>query len=252
MNSVVPFMKLRIFLSLLALAASLHAEMTVATIGDSLADAVYLGIKSQPQLVKDNQIHLIRWSRPSIGLTRVDLFDYPGWLRTAKDLGRVDFCVVELGANDLQSISLGPLKWTAVGTERWQQIYQQRQEQMMATLKTDRCAEVVWLLQPGYEQNKYLRQYHQMINSVQLTGLQSSGTAAFEITAEPGDYTPDGIHFNGPFALKLGQAVVKVFAYWKQHVQSCSGCHMTTSYSEFVPKQFAPLILRTAGHASQP
>src|SRR5580693_1400350 len=183
--------------SLLALAASLRVEMTIATVGDSLADAVYLGIKSQPQLVKDNQIHLIRWSRPSIGLTRVDLFNYPEWLRTSKNLGRVDFCVVELGANDLQSISVGRLKWTSVGTERWQQIYQQRQEQMMATLKTDRCAEVVWLLQPGYEQNKYLSQYHRMINSVQLTGLQSSKTAAFEITAESGDYTPAGIHFNG-------------------------------------------------------
>src|SRR5258708_7682350 len=82
-------------LSLLAMAASLQAELTIATVGDSLADAVYLGIKSQPQLVKDNGIHLIRWSRPSIGLTRVDFFDYPGWLRTSKNLGRVDFCVVE-------------------------------------------------------------------------------------------------------------------------------------------------------------
>jgi len=238
--------------SLFLLAASLHAEMTVATVGDSLADAVYLGIKSQAQLIKDNDIRLIRWSRPSIGLTRVDFFDYPEWLRSSKNLGRVDFCVVELGANDLQSISIGPRKWTPVGTEQWQKIYQQRQEQMMATLKTDRCGEVVWLLQPGYEQNRYLRQYHQMINSVQFTGLQSSKTAAFEITADPADYTPDGIHFNGPFALKLGQAVMKVFAYWKQHVQSCSGCHMTTNYSEFVPKQFAPLILRTASRTSGP
>jgi hypothetical protein len=254
MNGVVHFMKPRIhFFSLacvLPMSAALHAEMTIATVGDSLADAVYLGIKSQPQLVKDNQIHLIRWSRPSIGLTRLDFFDYPGWLRS-KDLGRVDFCVVELGANDLQSISVGRLKWIAVGTERWQQIYQQRQEQMMETLKTDRCAEVVWLLQPGYEQNKYLRQYHHMINTVQLTGLQSSKTAAFEITAEPGDYTPDGIHFNGPFALKLGQAVVKVFTAWKQYVQSCSGCHATTNYSELAPRQFAPLLPRTASRTSE-
>jgi hypothetical protein len=160
--------------SLLALATPLRAEMTVATVGDSLADAVYLGIKSQPQLVKDNGIHLIRWSRPSIGLTRVDLFDYPEWLRNTKNLGRVDFCIVEMGANDLQSISVGRLKWISVGTQRWQQIYQRRQEQMMATLKTNRCGEVVWLLQPGYEQNKYLTQYHQMINTVQFTGLQSA------------------------------------------------------------------------------
>lgn len=227
----------------LASVVSLHAEMTVATIGDSLADAVYLGIKVQPDLMKQNGIHLIRWSRPSIGLTRVDLFDYAEWLRT-KDLGRVDFCIVELGANDLQSIAVGPRKWTSVGTERWQKLYQQRLEQMMVTLKTDRCGEVVWLLQPGYERNKYLSQYHQMINTVQFTGLQSSHTTAFEIIADPADYTPDGIHFNGPFALKLGQAVIKIIAFWKQYEQSCSACHMAARYAEFAPREFAPLILR--------
>jgi hypothetical protein len=220
------------------------AEMTMATVGDSLADAVYLGIKSQPQLVKDNGIRLVRWSRPSIGLTRIDLFDYPGWLKESKTLGRVDFCIVELGANDLQSISIGPQKWVAVGTAEWQRRYQERQEHMMATLKSDRCEEVVWLLQPGYQRNSYLSQYHNMINTVQLLGLQSTRTSAFEIRAAEGDYAGDGIHFNGPFALKLGQAVIKVFASWKQQVQSCSTCHVGGNFSP--PGDFAPLMFRRA------
>lgn len=248
-RSAAPFMRyftlLACLAAFLAASVSLHAEMTVATVGDSLADAVYLGIKVQPQLVKESGIHLLRWSRPSIGLTRVDFFDYPQWLRTSP-LGRVDFCVVELGANDLQSISVGPRKWTPVGTERWRQIYLQRQEQMMSTLRMDRCGEVIWLLQPGYENNRYLSRYHRMINGVQLTGVQSSGTVAFEITAEPGDYTRDGIHFNAPFALKLGKAVVKLLTSWKEQQQTCSGCHMTTNHSDFAPKEVAPLVLRTA------
>ena len=33
--------------------------VTVATVGDSLADAVYLGMKLQPDLLKKNGIHLV-------------------------------------------------------------------------------------------------------------------------------------------------------------------------------------------------
>ena len=62
-------------------------------------------MKLQPDLLKKNQIHLVRWSRAKIGLTRTDYFDYTEWLRVNNDLGSADFCVVQLGANDLQSIS---------------------------------------------------------------------------------------------------------------------------------------------------
>ena len=78
-----------------------RAAVTVATVGDSLADAVYLGMKLQPGLLKQNDIHLMRWSRAKIGLTRTDYFDYATWLRENKELGRADFCVVQMGANDL-------------------------------------------------------------------------------------------------------------------------------------------------------
>ncbi len=225
------------------LATLARGETTVATVGDSLADSVYLGIKSQPDLIKQHGIHLIRWSRPSIGLTRTDIFDYTQWLQTSKDVSHADFCIVEMGANDLQSISVGPLKWTSVGTERWRQIYRERQESMLRTLKPSRCGEVVWLLQSGYPRNKYLSQYHDMINTVQLSGLQSSSTTAFEILASPEDYGEDGIHFNGPFALKLGQAVMKVYESWKYFSRNCASCHPLTNYSGAEPKELAPLAL---------
>src|ERR1700691_3626414 len=103
-----------------------RAEVTVATVGDSLADAIYLGLKLQPDLLRKSGIHLVRWSRPKIGLTRTDYFDYTGWIRDTKEIGSADFCVVELGANDLQSIAVpgqspsGQQKWIRVGTEDWQ------------------------------------------------------------------------------------------------------------------------------------
>src|SRR5579863_692256 len=117
--------KLRGFYLFVA-AASLARGVTVATVGDSLADAVYLGMKLQPDLLKKNEIHLTRWSRAKIGLTRTDYFDYTSWLRDNDELGSADICVVQLGANDLQSIHIGKNKWVFVGTQIWQRMYQER------------------------------------------------------------------------------------------------------------------------------
>jgi hypothetical protein len=221
-----------------------HALVNIATVGDSLADSVYLGIKSQPQFMKKHEVSLTRWSRPSIGLTRIDFFDYPGWLRGSNTLGRADFCVVEMGANDVQSISVGQNKWVAAGSAEWQRRYTQRLEDMAATLKTQRCQEVVWLLQPAYQGNRFLNQHHAMMNSVQLSGLKSTSIQAFEIASAETDYQHDGIHFNGPFALKLGQAVVRLAESWRQFASgNCSDCHTSARYEEIAPEELSPLVL---------
>jgi hypothetical protein len=78
--------------------------MTVATVGDSFADTVYLGISLQPNLLKENDIRLVRWNCANIGLTRTHYFDYTEWLRINGNLGSADICVVQLGANDPQSM----------------------------------------------------------------------------------------------------------------------------------------------------
>ena len=51
-----------------------------------------------------NQVH---WSRPAIGLTRTDYFDYLGWLRDMLDLGKLNVCLVDIRSNDMQSIPAG-------------------------------------------------------------------------------------------------------------------------------------------------
>ncbi len=230
--------------ALLLIAGRGHALTNIATVGDSLADSVYLGIKSQPRLMKKHEVSLTRWSRPSIGLTRIDFFDYPGWLRGSSDLGRADFCVVEMGANDVQSISIGQHKWVAAGSAEWQRRYTQRLEDMAATLKTERCQEVVWLLQPAYQGNRFLNQHHAMMNSVQLLGLKSTSIQAFEIASTESDYQHDGIHFNGPFALKLGQAVVRLAESWRQFASgNCADCHTSARYEEITPEEMSPLVL---------
>jgi hypothetical protein len=230
-----------------ALAA--QAAVTVATVGDSLADAIYLGMKLQPGLLKKSGIDLVRWSRPSIGLTRVDYFDYNSYLRNSSDLGSADICIVELGANDLQSIAIEKnaiekKKWIAVGTDAWQRVYGERVQALVSTLKTQRCGSVLWFLQPANQTNKYLSHYHGMINQVQFAGASPEVTAAFEIMASSKDYVSDGVHFNKDFCFKVARAVVDMISSWKPFAQAnCSSCHPPASLpaTAQVP---APLVLR--------
>jgi hypothetical protein len=230
-------------------ASPARAAVTVSTVGDSLADAVYLGMKLQPDLLKKNQIHLVRWSRAKIGLTRTDYFDYTEWLRVNNDLGSADFCVVQLGANDLQSINIGKNKWVFVGTQTWQRMYQERVKALVDTLKVQRCKSVVWLLQPAYQNNKFLRQYHGMINAVQFAGSNSGVAAAFELATTENDYSADGVHFNKSFCFALAKAVIELFAPgsdWGRAAQSgeCATCHSGAKFSFSGAPQSGPLVLR--------
>jgi hypothetical protein len=223
----------------LILVAAPARAVTVATVGDSLADAVYLGMKLQPDVLKKNGIHLVRWSRARVGLTRTDYFDYTEWLRVTPDLGSADFCVVQLGANDLQSISIRKDKWVFVGTDAWQRMYQDRVKSLVDTLKFHRCQSVIWLLQPAYEKNKYLRQYHNMINAVQFAGSNSGVAAAFELATTEKDYSQDGIHFNKPFCFALARAVINLFA-----PPGCFLCHSAGDSLLAAAPQSPPLVLR--------
>jgi hypothetical protein len=245
-------LKMKRAVSLLILAAlEVHAT-SIATVGDSLADAIYLGLKLQPDLLRKNGIELTRWSRPSIGLTRVDYFDYTSWLRDTAGLGSVDYCVVEMGANDLQSIAIAEKnqdskRWIRVGTDDWQRAYTDRVQAFVRTLKPLRCANVVWLLQPPYQKNKFLSQYHGMINAVQFAG-SASGAAVYEIDAGADDYSPDGVHFNKDFCFKLGRAVVNLFASSRPPAAgtNCASCHASPSQPPVPLPDLAPLIPRAA------
>jgi hypothetical protein len=202
------------------------AATSVATVGDSFADTFYYGMRSRPDLLKQYDIQLVRWSRPMIGLTRTDQFDYAAWLRESADLGVADFCVVQLGANDLQSIPAGPGQWVRFPGEEWKAAYSGRAGAMLDILRTQRCRRVMWMLQPGFERSGALGRNRQMINELQIAGLASGNALVFDIAAGEGDYGRDGIHFNGPFALKLGDAVMRTVAAWRQRIApGCYACH---------------------------
>ena len=161
--------------------------------------------------------------------------------------------MVELGANDLQSINIAPLKWIRVGTEDWQRAYTGRVGVLVDVLKSRRCGAIAWLLQPAY-QNKFLHQYHEMINAVQLAG-SAPAAAAFEIVAGDHDYSPDGIHPNKDFCFHLSRAVASLLTTWQQPFSgsNCASCHASSGVSNRPPSlipsrltDLGPLVLRRA------
>ena len=210
----------------LPLVCTCPAADSVATVGDSFADTFYYGMHSRPDLLRQYDIHLVRWSRPMIGLTRTDQFDYTGWLRESDDLGAADYCLVQLGANDLQSIPAGPQEWVRFPEGDWKLAYAGRVRGMVDVLRANRCRRLIWVLLPGFERSPALGRNRDMINRLQLTGLGGSNALIFEIEAGAGDYGRDGIHFNGPFALKLGEAVMRTVSAWRARIApDCHACH---------------------------
>src|SRR5215472_6484061 len=141
--------------ALLLLALSCSAATSVATVGDSFADALYCGMRARPDLLRPNNVQLVHWSRPAIGLTRIGQFDYPVWLQQSADLGTADFCVVQIGADDRQSFPTGPGMWVLFPMETWQVPYRDRVQTILPTLHTSLCSRVIRMLQPGFENGKF-------------------------------------------------------------------------------------------------
>ena len=116
---------------------------------------------------------------------------------------------------------------------------------LVGTLKAQRCASVLWFLQPANQTNKYLSHYHGMINQVQFAGAGPVVTAAFEIMASSKDYVSDGVHFNKDFCFKVARAVVDLIASWHPFAQSsCNSCHPPTNALPSNAQVPAPLLLR--------
>src|SRR5215471_12649952 len=147
------------------------AATTVATVGDSFADSFFWGLRARPNLLKQNDIQLVRWSRPTIGLSRTDQFDYTGWLQSSADLGTADFCIVQVGTNDMQSLSAGPGKWIKFPSDPWKDAYAARVRGIVTTLRANRCRRIIWALQPGFERHRFLSRYQELINQLQLSGV---------------------------------------------------------------------------------
>lgn len=200
--------------------------VSVATVGDSFADALYNAMRARPDLVQRYDVQLTRWSRPVIGLTRTDYFDYTAWLRDSAGLGTVDVCLVQIGSNDMQSIPLSKKEWIAYGSPQWRDAYASRTRELALLLTERRCGLPIWVLQPGFEKRDAMACHRELIDEVQREALRLDRTRVLEMATSETAYGPDKTHFNRAFVLQLGPALFQLVDTSRQIVHGrCLACH---------------------------
>jgi hypothetical protein len=171
-------------------------------------------------------VRLARWSRPIVGLTRTDYFDYAGWLRDTSDLAPADLCLVEIGANDMQSIPSGPRQWIPYGSPTWRESYANRTRAMAQTLADRRCGQVLWVLQPGFEKREAMACHRELINELQGSAVHQARTQVLELLTSDAAYGPDKTHFNRAYVLQLGPSLFHLVDTSRQIVHMhCLACH---------------------------
>jgi hypothetical protein len=216
----------RIALMLLFLIDRPCQGTSVATVGDSFADSLYNAMRARPDMLKRYDLHLARWSRPIVGLTRTDYFDYTKWLRDSPDLGSVDVCLVQIGSNDMQSIPVSKKEWIAYGSPQWQVAYAARTREMAFVLTEHRCGQVIWVLQPGFEKRDAMACHRELVNEMQRGVLHLERTRVLELSTSEAAYGADKTHFNRAYVLKLGPALFQMVDTSCQMAhKGCLACH---------------------------
>ena len=60
-------------------------------------------------------------------------------------------CLAQIGSNDMQSIPVAKNQWIAYGSQAWRAAYADRTREMARILTGQRCGQLIWVLQPGFE-----------------------------------------------------------------------------------------------------
>ncbi|HMD71370.1 MAG TPA: hypothetical protein VKF41_08500 [Bryobacteraceae bacterium] len=211
---------------LLLLIASPCEAVRVATVGDSFADSLYSAMRARPDLLQQYGVELIRWSRPIVGLTRTDYFDYTAWLRDSAGLGSADVCFVQIGSNDMQSIPVSKKQWIAYGSPEWRDAYAARTREMALILTDSRCGMLIWVLQPGFEKRDGMACHRELINEVHRDALRLDRTRVLELSTSAAAYGPDKTHFNRAYVLQLGPPLFQLVDTSRQILHTgCLACH---------------------------
>lgn len=138
-----------------------HRPLTIGVFGDSMADGLWAGLYRQ---LRDGKTYdVVRFSRPSTGISRYDYVDVQS--RTAEQLaGRhVDIAVILFGTNDEQGIIQGK-SVLQFNSPAWRQVYEARIEALVGLLRRQGAA-VYWVGLPrmgraGFDQRA------QILNSI--------------------------------------------------------------------------------------
>ena len=122
---------------------ALPARVTIAVVGDSLADGIWGGLYRK--LHRDKRFTVYRGAKNSVGFGGGDLLDA---LDRAFEAGPVDALVMMIGANDRRGIYANDGKLAAAyQSPQWPAVYRARVDGFMDSA-TARSVPLVWVLLP--------------------------------------------------------------------------------------------------------
>lgn len=133
----------------------------LAILGDSLGVGIGLGMSRS--FIRQGRLDVLKKSKESSGLARPDFYNWDKALSRVVRSHKIDIAIVEIGANDGQSIrSAGKLR--RFGTPAWRREYIKRIDKFIARLKREH-ASVYWVEIPPMGRPK-LNSQVKLINAV--------------------------------------------------------------------------------------
>ena len=160
-------------------------SINVGVFGDSMADGLWAGLYRTLQ--PDQRFHLLRFSKPSTGLTRLDYLDVPAVTETQLAAHPVDVAVVMFGANDQQGIYTETHKVVPYGGDQWADVYATHMQKLLDVFKT-RGIPVYWVGLPRMERAGFDRGA-MAINEIDAKTAGANGVSFVPTAARTADET---------------------------------------------------------------
>lgn len=197
--------------------------LTVAVLGDSLADGIWGGLYRRLQ--RRGRFDVLRFARNSTGLARPDYYDWPAALRDLLAEHPVDAVVVALGLNDNQEVWVDGKRRHDFGTPEWNELYVRRVDAMMGLL-VDSGVPAFWVGLPVMrdpelsDQVRHINAIFEVraaqfdISFIPLWGLTADDDGDFAAYLKDADGRSrpmrmnDGIHFTGQGYTMLARRVL--------------------------------------------
>jgi hypothetical protein len=193
----------------------------VVVFGDSLGDGIWSGLYRAFKV--DSNVEVIKRSRGSTGFTRRGRNNLNTGVKGILKSERVHVAVIMVGASDMQAIRQDR-KWHKIGSDEWREIYGERVDQFIKSLKGSRVA-IYWVGLPIMRSPKHnsdmqvlneIFREKAFVNGIKFVDTWNGFADQFgRYNAYGPDLTgqvrrlraPDGVHFTGKGYRKLAHFV---------------------------------------------
>ena len=151
--------------------------VSIAVLGDSLADGLYAGLVQLSRRDKSVSLKVKKYSRVNTGLVRYDRYD---WSKAAQKISKKDkssIYILMFGANDLQTIR-GGKKRHHYQSEGWLKAYKGRIDTALKSIKKP-GRKVYWVGLPIVGKSNFAKGY-KYLNEIFAERAKANGVTYIE------------------------------------------------------------------------